>query len=182
MLKKKKKTAQGIETIKKNREKEREIGVGGEKTNVRENRQDFFSGMHACDCLGRCYYAGLHRGVPRDHEGLEVEGGAPGRLHHSHQSTPGRRGSACKVLFTHLTHRRHPLARNLTLTVEHAVAIAKQLCRLPACLPAVHSIAGSPVGQARTRQLVTDVSTGRGKTPPDREVILNGFPFSASGS
>lgn len=54
--------------------------------------------------LGRCYYAGLHRGVPRDHEGLEVEGGAPGRLHHTHQSTPGRRGSACKVLFTRYTH------------------------------------------------------------------------------
>lgn len=54
--------------------------------------------------LGRCYYAGLHRGVPRDHEGLEVEGGAPSWLHHTHQSTPGRRGSACKVLFTRYTH------------------------------------------------------------------------------
>lgn len=57
--------------------------------------------------LGRCYYAGLHRGVPRDHEGLEVEGGAPSRLHHTHQSTPGRRGSACKVLFTRYTHVTH---------------------------------------------------------------------------
>jgi hypothetical protein len=67
--------------------------------------------------LGHCYYAGLHRGVPRDHEGLEVEGGAPGRLHHSHQSTSGRRGSACKVLFTRYTPM--PSIRNLTLTFAH---------------------------------------------------------------
>lgn len=63
-----------------------------------------FSGMHACDCLffffffGRCYYAGLHRGVPWHRQRLEVKGGTSGWLHHAHQSTSGRRRCACKVL------------------------------------------------------------------------------------
>lgn len=73
-----------------------------------ETHDNFLECMHVI-VLGHCYYAGLHRGVPRDHEGLEVEGGAPGRLHHTHQSTPGRRGSACKVFFTRYTRdTRHP--------------------------------------------------------------------------
>lgn len=82
-----------------------------------ETHDNFPECMHVI-VLGHCYYAGLHRGVPRDHEGLEVEGGAPGRLHHTHQSTPGRRGSACKVLFTRYT-RDTRRSQSHFIIVEH---------------------------------------------------------------
>lgn len=85
-----------------------------------------FSGMHACDCLffffffGRCYYAGLHRGVSWHRQRLEVKGGTSGWLHHAHQSTSGRRRCACKVL---LCFTLPKFARLLHLLVQTSTKI-----------------------------------------------------------
>lgn len=116
--------------------------------------------------FGRCYYAGLHRGVPWHHQGLKIEGGSSGWLHHAHQSTPGRRGCACKVLL------RFTLIHSLILR-SHATQWTK-----------IHTnIYTYTHIEKRKWTFFTDqeprnsVVTGK-----HDEVTENGFPFSASGS
>lgn len=140
-----------------------------------------FSGMHACDCLffffffGRCYYAGLHRGVSWHRQRLEVKGGTSGWLHHAHQSTSGRRRCACKVL---LCFTLPKFARLLHLLVQTSTKIhAHTHIHTHIYISIYAHKKGNRAYFFTDRQSRNNVETGK-----HDEVTEDGFPFSASGS
>lgn len=133
-----------------------------------------FSGMHACDCLffffffGRCYYAGLHRGVPWHRQRLEVKGGTSGWLHHAHQSTSGRRRCACKVLLCFTLPIR-------AFRLYHLPRYERRFMHTHISTYAHKK--GNRAFFYTDRQSRNNVEIGK-----HDEVTEDGFPFSASGS
>jgi len=100
-------------------------------------------------------------------------------------------GEDLHVKFCLHTLHTDAITRNLILTFVHT-PIAKPLSTIIRLLSIPIDHVDEPVdrldparrsiAKSASRQLATDVSAGRVKMPPSREIIQDGFPFSASGS